>query len=115
MLTIGIDMSKCTFHAALDDTTVRKFKNSLEGIDFFHKEIKTHFIPTDTTIGIESTGVYHLLLAVCMRKIGYIVKIINPLESHRFLVAQTLRRTKTDAVDALAIRKMRSERWIYIH
>jgi hypothetical protein len=33
MLAIGIDMSKATFHAALDDLLVKRFKNTTEGID----------------------------------------------------------------------------------
>jgi hypothetical protein len=33
MHAIGIDMGKASFHAALSDTTVKKFKNTSEGID----------------------------------------------------------------------------------
>jgi transposase len=107
MLAIGIDMSKATFHAALDELLVRKFKNTTEGIDTFLDAIHTlGHGPGETTIGVESTGVYHLLLATRLTAKGYSVILINPLESHRFIAARTLRRTKTDTVDARAIRAM---------
>jgi transposase len=107
MLAIGIDMSKATFHAALDDLLVRKFKNTREGIDTFTGAIKSlGHAPGATTIGVESTGVYHLLFCTKLMEAGYSVMLINPLESHRFIKARSLRELKTDRVDAIAIRAM---------
>jgi transposase len=107
MLAIGIDMSKATFHAALDDVLVRKFRNTSEGIDDFIRAIAAlGHIPEETTLGIESTGVYHLLFCTKLVQTGYHVQLINPLESHRFISARTLRQRKTDAIDAQAIRAM---------
>ena len=107
MLAIGIDMSKASFHAALNDTTVKKFKNTPEGIDALLIMSETFGHSTaETTIGVESTGVYHLLLATRLTKAGYRVMVINPLESYRFGAARTLRSLKTDAVDAQSIRSM---------
>src|ERR1700674_255988 len=103
MLAIGIDMSKATFHAALDDLLVRKFKNTKEGIDTFINSIRSlGHAPGVTTIGVESTGVYHLLFCTRLTAEGYSVMLINPLESHRFIAARSLRQLKTDAVDARA-------------
>jgi transposase len=107
MLTIGIDMSKATFHAALDDHAVKKFKNTPEGIDAFLEAITQHgHSPGDSTIGVEATGVYHLLFCTKLMQSGYRVMLINPLESHRFIKAMSLRRVKTDRADAQAIRQM---------
>lgn len=107
MLAIGIDMSKATFHAALDDLLVRKFKNSADGIVAFISEVKTlGHDPEETTIGVESTGVYHLLFCTKLTQAGYSVMLINPLESHRFIASRTIRQRKTDAIDAKAIRAM---------
>lgn len=107
MLAIGIDISKATFHAALDDATVKTFTNSHEGLALFLDTLeKRGHIPANTTVGVESTGVYHLLLCVTLKKVGYTILLINPLESHRFLAAQSLRRRKTDAIDARLIRTM---------
>jgi transposase len=107
MLAIGIDMSKASFHAALNDTLVKKFKNTPEGINslLIMSESFGHSAQ-DTSIGVEATGVYHLLLATQLTKAGYRVMIMNPLESHRFGAARTLRNLKTDAADAQSIRSM---------
>ena len=107
MLAIGSDMSKATFHAALDDLLVRKFKNTGERIDAFAVDIASlGHVPTETTIGVESTGVYHLLLCTKLTQAGYTVMLINPLESHCFIAAQSLRQRKTVTIDAKSIRAM---------
>lgn len=107
MHAIGIDMSKASFHAALDDTTVKKFRNTADGICALLAEITARgATTTDATIAVESTGVYHLLLCTTLADAGCRVMIINPLESHRFVAAQSLRRRKTDEIDALALRQM---------
>lgn len=107
MLAIGIDMSKATFHAALDDSLVKKFKNTTEGITAFLSGLSTFsHTPAESIVGVESTGVYHLLLCTRLSAAGFRVMIINPLESHRFVAAQTLRERKTDEIDARSIRTM---------
>lgn len=107
MLAIGIDMSKATFHASLDDLLVKKFKNTPEGVDAFLTVIRSlKHAPEETTIGVESTGVYHLLFCTRLTTNGYSVSLINPLESHRFIAARSLRDQKTDTIDARSIRAM---------
>jgi hypothetical protein len=107
MHAIGIDMSKASFHAALDDDSVRTFKNTKEGIALFLKSIGDLLQAQETTtIGVESTGVYHLLFCTTVRGAGYPVVLINPLASHCFIAAKTLRQLKTDVVDARAVRSM---------
>lgn len=102
---IGIDMSKDSFHAAFNDTEVQIFKNTDQGIRTFIETLRQRNCSTsDTIIGTEATGVYHLLLCEQLRKFGWNIKVINPLLTHR-MIASTLRRVKTDRHDALAIRK----------
>jgi transposase len=106
MNAIGIDMSKDSFHAAFDEQEVLKFVNSKEGINEFLEKLKTKNIKLkDFTIGVEATGIYHLLFCTQLSKIKLEVVVINPLESHR-MITSTLRAVKTDRHDALAIRKM---------
>lgn len=106
MQAIGIDMSKDTFHAAFSDECVRKFPNTHEGIEDFMTTIEERDFPmTDTTIGVEATGVYHLLFAVTLTDHSWDVVVINPLESHR-MITGGLRTVKTDRLDALKIRTM---------
>ena len=105
MQYIGIDMSKMSFHAALDETNVKVFKNNIPGIHSFLQTIIDLGCAKDNTIiGTEATGVYHFLFCETMRSLGWKVKVINPLLSHK-VIDSTLRRVKTDHHDAIAIRK----------
>jgi transposase len=107
MTAIGIDMSKLTFHAAFDESTVQIFKNTEEGIAIFFRALHAKNIEKgDATIGVEATGAYHLLLCARAKKSGWRIVVINPLETYHVIKAQSLRRLKTDRKDALAIRKM---------
>jgi len=107
MTAIGIDMSKNTFHAALDESTVQIFKNTHEGIQMFFGALRSRGITeADATIGVEATGAYHLLLCAQAKKSGWHIVVINPLETYHVIRAQSLRKVKTDRKDALAIRKM---------
>ncbi len=106
MQAIGIDMSKNTFHAAFEDEKVLKFMNSREGIEAFMTLLEDcGYAFAETKIGVEATGVYHLLLAVTLTAHEWNVFVINPLESHR-MITQGLRTVKTDRLDALKIRTM---------
>lgn len=106
MHTIGIDMSKASFHAAFDETSVKIFKNTREGILMFIETLTIRgCTPPETTIGTEATGVYHLLLCATLREHGWSIKVINPLVAHQAIQA-TLRKVKTDKHDALAIRRV---------
>jgi len=105
MPTIGIDMSKDTFHAAFDDTEVIIFKNTVPGIKGFIQEMGARsYSKAETLIGTEATGVYHLLLAENLRVGGWNIKVINPLVTYR-MFKSNLRHAKTDRKDAIAIRK----------
>jgi transposase len=107
MTAIGIDMSKNTFHAALDESTVQIFKNTSDGVRIFFEALRSRGITeADTTIGVEATGAYHLLLCTQAKKSGWRIVVINPLETYHVIKAQSLRRVKTDRKDALAIRNM---------
>lgn len=102
MNTIGIDVSKDTFHAAFDDVHVEVFKNTSTGIGTFIDRLKAK---DATLIGCEATGVYHLLLSETLRRNGWNIRVVNPLIAHR-MIGSSLRKVKTDKHDALAIRKV---------
>src|SRR3989338_1862790 len=104
---IGIDMSKASFHAALNETTVQVFQNTPEGLKLFVAALLSgNRSPSDTIIGVEATGAYHLFFCTSMTKATWKVSVINPLESNKFLKSRSLRNTKTDKADALGIREM---------
>jgi len=102
---IGIDMSKASFHAAVNGSSVEVFANTPEGIEQFMGALGTYeCIPEDTTIGVEATGVYHLLYSRLLTTEGWKVMVINPMLSHR-VINSSLRRVKTDRHDAQSIRE----------
>ena len=105
MHTIGIDMSKDTFHAAFDETEVLVFKNTESGIAGFIEVLVEHGCTKETTtIGTESTGVYHLLFCERLRSSRWKVKVLNPLITWRMFKSE-LRHAKTDRNDAIKIRR----------
>jgi transposase len=104
MHTIGIDMSKNSFHAAFDEVTIRRFTNIEEGIAAFLAALgERASSPRRTLISVEATGVYHLLLCERLRSVGWDIRVINPLLTHR-MAASSLRKLKTDPTDALLVR-----------
>jgi transposase len=104
---IGIDMSKRSFHAAFDESSVRVFENSPEGIGSFLTYLFSHgATKEDVVIGVEATGAYHLLFCSQCVRMGLQVRVINPLEAWHVMRAASLRMVKTDRADALAIRRM---------
>lgn len=105
MQYIGVDMSKDTFHVCFDDEKVKIFRNTKEGISTFVSELSTSGAQSETTIiGVEATGVYHLLFAQRVSQEGWKLMIINPLITSR-MMKTNLRQVKTDKSDAVSIRK----------
>jgi transposase len=103
---IGADMSKDTFHAAFDDQKARVFANTKTGIGDFQKALRDTGSPQeDIRIGVESTGIYHLLFCHALTKAGFSVFLINPLITHLIIAAGSLQSVKTDRKDAIAIRE----------
>jgi transposase len=104
---IGIDVSKDTFHVAWNGVAeVSVFANNHEGIDSFEDSLQhRQFQKEHTRIGLESTGIYHLLLCVLLTNHGWDVTVINPYLTSKAMNA-SLRHVKTDAKDAQTIRSV---------
>ncbi len=112
VLYCGIDVSAATLAVALQPEAgqgfqQREFANSADGhrslITWLHKRGAT------VRVSLEATGIYSLDVALALDAAdGIQVAVLNPKRFHRF--AQTLRRSKTDAADALALAEY-SRRW----
>jgi transposase len=104
---IGIDISKDTFHVAWNDVAkVSVFANDSEGIDAFENSLHHRNFQKDfTKIGLESTGIYHLLLCVLLTDHGWNVTVINPYITSKVIKA-SLRPVKNDRKDARTIRRV---------
>ncbi|MBU1132541.1 IS110 family transposase [Patescibacteria group bacterium] len=102
---VGIDVAKKDFYACFEENGESKnFNNSKSGINEFVRHLrKNKFEKSETMIGLESTGSYHLRLCLQCSKIGFRIKVINPLIVKK--QNQTnLRRVKNDKKDASLIR-----------
>lgn len=105
MNTVGIDMSKDTFHACFDIDDIEIFDNTKRGINkFIHRLESSNFESSETKIGVEATGAYHLLFAEVLRKEGWQIIVINPLITNR-LNKTSLRKVKNDCVDSRTVRQ----------
>jgi transposase len=100
----GIDVSACSVSVALIErdgsVSHREFVNSASG----HKSLVVWLCkhPTKVRGSLEATGIYSLDLALALEAVADIeLAVLNPKLVNRF--AQTLRRSKTDAADALVL------------
>jgi len=102
---VGIDVSKKDFYACFDETSpAERFHNSIPGVNALLRRLaKENFHPQDTLLGLESTGSYHLRLCLYGNRVGFPVKILNPLIVKKYNQTK-LRKVKTDKKDASLIR-----------
>jgi len=108
MLFVGIDVSKDYSSAQGLDPEGKKlfyleFGMNGEGFSEFLKVLKTHGEDlSGVTVGMESTGCYHINLFAFLCSEGIACVVINPLLISNF-ARLSLRKTKTDKKDALTI------------
>ena len=65
--------------------------------------------PDDCLVALEATGHYWRNLFVALLAKSYVVAVLNPLRTARF-AEEELRRTKTDAIDALGIARFAQQK-----
>lgn len=109
MYFVGIDISKykhdcCIIsdagHVVSDPFTI---KNNHDGFDELLKVLQSLDNPDEIRIGFESTGHYALNLKLFLEKAHYSFMECNPVLIAKFNKSQSLRRTKTDAIDCFSI------------
>ncbi len=102
---IGIDVSKDKFdYAAIDpyETIIKKgsLPMTRNGFQEIAKVIESS---PGVVVGIESTSTYHINILFFLLSLSEHIFLLNPALVKKFVEADSLRKTKTDAVDALAI------------
>jgi transposase len=108
MLFVGIDVSKDYSSAQGLDREGKKlfyfeFSMNGEGFSRLLSMLKTHSEDlSEVTVGMESTGCYHINLFAFLCSEGITCVVINPLLIANF-ARLSLRKTKTDKKDALTI------------
>ncbi len=111
MYLIGLDISKYKhdcFIATEAGVPLKafNFENNRLGFDSFLKTLKSLDQSKEIRIGLESTGHYGANLKQFITTSGYTYLEFNPYLTHMFSKALSLRKTKTDKVDAKTISSM---------
>ena len=107
MYYIGIDISKFKHDCAVIDDTGEiitpswSFTNDSEG--FMQFKILLDSLDAETRIGLESTGHYGTNLKLFLESCSTTFMEFNPLLISRFVRGKSLRKTKTDTLDAQSI------------
>ena len=105
---VGIDISKfkhdfCIISNAGEVIVENSsFENNKKGFQYFLDQLKP-YEKSSVRIAFEATGHYSSNLELFLTNQEYSFMKINPLVVHQFLKARSLRRTKTDKADSLAM------------
>ena len=113
MIYVGIDVSKdkhdCTIVSSDGEVLANVFtiQNNLDGFKLLFQRIRS-VAPnlTKVKVGLEATGHYSYNILGFLLDKGLPTYVINPLHTNLFRKSTSLRRTKTDRVDARTIAAM---------
>lgn len=108
MIYVGIDVASekhdcCFLNQKNQIIHSLTFSNSAQGFAQFLQALNSLTEKGDRKIGMESTGIYGSNLQAFMRRNGVEFSTINPLLLKNSIKGTTLRKTKTDKLDAYNI------------
>lgn len=113
MQYIGIDIAKKEHVAAVlnetGETIAGPFKvsNTANGFAKMLERLeKAGVTSDDSLIGMEATGHYWIALFDFLTRHGYNVAVINPIQTNAFRNVGSIRKTKTDDIDAVLIAEL---------
>lgn len=102
---IGIDVSKGSFNFCVIDETGKTIYKGLhemneKGFEDFRQILES--FPVSVVV-LESTGSYHINILSFIASFKKDICLVNPVLIKRFIQTVSLRKTKTDEIDALSI------------
>ena len=113
MILVGIDVAKdkhdCFIASSDGEVLFDPFiiMNNKAGFDDLLKKIKSvSKDPSKVKVGLEATGHYSYNILGFVLDKGFPTYVINPLHTNLFRKGQSLRKTKTDRIDARTIANM---------
>ena len=113
MICVGIDVAKdkhdCFILSSEGEVLADVFTipNNAEGFDTLLQTIRRCTRPADKIkVGLEATGHYSYNILGFLLNKGLPTYVINPLHTNLYRKSLTLRKTKTDRVDARTIAAM---------
>ncbi len=112
MIYVGIDVAKDKHDCFICNSEGEVLKeaftvgNNLEGFEYLYQAIITCTGNDKTKVGLEATGHYSYNLLGFLLDNGLPTYVINPLHTNLYRKSLSLRKTKTDKVDARTIASM---------
>ena len=113
MLYLGIDIGKNTNVASLLDETEKplfkafSFSNTTDGANSLIDKVNHHAKSVaEVEIGMEATGHYWLSVYSFLVECGYVVHVINPIQTDGWRKGVEIRNRKTDAIDSVLIAEL---------
>jgi transposase len=113
MICVGIDVAKnkhdCFIISSEGEVLADVFTipNHMEGVDFLRQRIRSCSVGQGKVkVGLEATGYYSYNLLGFLLDNGIPTYILNPLHTNLYRKSLSLRKTKTDRVDARTIAAM---------
>ena len=113
VVSVGIDVSKdkhdCFIVSSEGEVLADVFtiSNTMEGFTFLLQKIRECTAPQDKIkVGLEATGHYSYNLLGFLLDNGLATYVLNPLRTNLYRKSLSLRKTKTDRVDARTIASM---------
>ena len=113
MISVGIDVSKDKHDCFIVNSEgevladVFTIHNTMDGFNFLLQRIRECTMPQDKIkVGLEATGHYSYNLLGFLLDNGLPTYVLNPLRTNLYRKSLSLRKTKTDRVDARTIAAM---------
>lgn len=107
MFYLGIDIGKNTHVASLMDDKAKvmfkgfSFPNSSAGAASLLEKLQPYI--SDLEIGMEATGHYWLSLYSFLVEQGFVIHVINPIQTDGWRKGTEIRKRKTDIIDSVLI------------
>lgn len=110
MLYLGIDIGKNTHVASLIDESGKllfkafSFSNTTQGAYSLLEKLHTHIDNSaDVEIGMEATGHYWLSIYSFLVEKGFVIHVVNPIQTDGWRKGTEIRKRKTDIIDSVLI------------
>src|SRR6266436_550355 len=91
VVNVGIDVGKAKLDVACiyqDRSMVHQaFSNNVKGIRSLRSFLKKQRTASTVPCTLESTGAFHLLVALSLREAGYRVNCVNPIITKKYMKA----------------------------
>lgn len=109
MLYLGIDIGKNTHVASIDKPSkplskAFSFSNTTECTNSLLEKLSVHINnPAEVEIGMETTGHYWLSVYSFLAENGFVVHVVNPIQTDGWRRGTEIRKRETDIINSVLI------------